>query len=452
MTNSGPEAAQFPTRREMRAKERAQELAEEQEQEHAPEQAEAQGESTAHENDPTENKPELAAEPPLDNAGSFAAGPFMPLAGDPEVPANSKPRRARPSRSSVAFLVTSIVLMSLLAAISFIPVPFVVRGPGPTLDTLSTDPALITIDGATTYPTGDGQLRLTTVAISGGPDRGVALFDAIRAWLREDSAVFPRELIYPAGEEQQDTSEYQQQQMAASQDNATAAALLQLGYELDMKMTVAELMEGYEAGKYLRVDDEIKAITANGTRLELETFKQLTDLMATLEPGTPVVMEVERDGRKVTARFPTSERPEGDDRPGSLLGVWVFTEVTEFPVEVTFDIDRIGGPSAGMMFALGIVDMMTAGEMTGGVNIAGSGTMSTDGEVGPIGGIRQKLFGASRDGAEWFLAEPSNCTETVGYEPEGLRVVPVATLDDAVAAVEAIAAGEGNELPTCAAP
>jgi PDZ domain-containing protein len=136
--------------------------------------------------------------------------------------------------------------------------------------------------------------------------------------------------------------------------------------------------------------------------------------------------------------------------PGSLLGVLLDPQV-ELPVDVDFDIENIGGPSAGTMFALGIVDTLTPGEMTGGKSIAGTGTMDLAGNVGPIGGIRQKLVGASQAGAKWFLAPAGNCDEVVGHVPAGLDVVQVGTLGEARDAVEAIAAGDGGSLPTCAA-
>ncbi|MNW62441.1 Lon protease 1 [compost metagenome] len=112
-------------------------------------------------------------------------------------------------------------------------------------------------------------------------------------------------------------------------------------------------------------------------------------------------------------------------------------------------IDDIGGPSAGTMFALGIIDQLTPEDEADGNVIAGTGTMSVEGNVGPIGGIQQKLYGAERDGATWFLAPESNCDEVVGNVPEGLNVVKIATLEDARDAMVAIGAGEGASLPTC---
>ncbi len=139
-----------------------------------------------------------------------------------------------------------------------------------------------------------------------------------------------------------------------------------------------------------------------------------------------------------------------EDGETPVIGVFVGGDY-EFPFEVRIQLENVGGPSAGMMFALGIVDKLTPGELNGGLEVAGTGTISGSGEVGAIGGIRQKLWGAQRAGADWFLAPASNCAEVAGQVPAGLTVVAVDTLDDAIGALEAIAADDTASLPACAA-
>ena len=121
----------------------------------------------------------------------------------------------------------------------------------------------------------------------------------------------------------------------------------------------------------------------------------------------------------------------------------------DFPVDVDFQLDQVGGPSAGMMFALGIIEELTPGSMAGDQHIAGTGTISPDGTVGPIGGIRQKLEGAKDAGATYFLAPSQNCDEVVDHVPDGLTVVEVNTLGEAVNSVEHAAAGNVTDLPSC---
>ncbi|MDD6373614.1 MAG: Lon protease [Bifidobacteriaceae bacterium] len=120
-------------------------------------------------------------------------------------------------------------------------------------------------------------------------------------------------------------------------------------------------------------------------------------------------------------------------------------------VKVSIEIGDVGGPSAGLMYTLGIIDELTDAEETGGQTIAGTGTIEDDGSVGAIGGIRQKMVGARDAGATWFLAPSSNCDEVVGHVPDGLRVVSVGDIDDAYTSLVAIGEGAGDSLPTCSA-
>lgn len=120
-------------------------------------------------------------------------------------------------------------------------------------------------------------------------------------------------------------------------------------------------------------------------------------------------------------------------------------------MKVSMHVDDIGGPSAGMMYTLGVIDKVTGEKLAGGRTIAGTGTMNAKGKVGAIGGIRLKMIGAKRDGATWFLAPESNCSSVVGHIPQGLNVVKVATLDDAYKALVAIRDGKGASLPQCTA-
>ena len=121
-------------------------------------------------------------------------------------------------------------------------------------------------------------------------------------------------------------------------------------------------------------------------------------------------------------------------------------------MKVSIKLQDVGGPSGGLMFTLGIIDKVSPGSLTGGKNIAGTGTMAADGKVGPIGGIRQKLFTASRAGDRFFLAPKENCLEILNHVPRGLRVVPVSTVSDAIKYLSVIAHdGDIAQLPVCSA-
>ncbi|MDN5558876.1 MAG: signal protein PDZ [Ruaniaceae bacterium] len=355
-------------------------------------------------------------------------------------------------RSMVVPMVSGVTMVALAAGLMLVPMPYAVQSPGPTINTMGAqgDTPIITVDGAQTFPVGEGELRLTTVSVRGGPSSPATPYDVLAGWWREDSVVIPREQVFGT-ETAEELSEYQQIQMANSQQNAVAAALQALDYEVPMVLNVVEMIPGMKASEVLVVDDVITGIARSdtGAHIEIDNFRNLTDFLGETPAGTSVTVDVQRGGNAVTETFETSPRPEGDRRAGSLLGVFVAADIQN-PVDVQFDLDRIGGPSAGLMFALGVIDLMTPGDLTGGEIIAGTGTMSIDSYVGAIGGVRQKMHGAVRDGASWFLVPVDNCAEVLGFEPEGLTVIPVDELSDAREAVEAIASGQTDGLPTCA--
>ena len=161
--------------------------------------------------------------------------------------------------------------------------------------------------------------------------------------------------------------------------------------------------------------------------------------------GAPVTLSIIRDGAAREVEVTPNRSTEGDYQLGILLA-----STFDFPFDVTIQLDNVGGPSAGTMFALGIIDNLTEGDLTGGRHFAGTGTIDSAGAVGPIGGIAQKLVGARSAGAEFFLAPADNCDEVVGNIPDGLTVVKMETLDDAVAAVELLGSGgDVARLPAC---
>ena len=172
-------------------------------------------------------------------------------------------------------------------------------------------------------------------------------------------------------------------------------------------------------------------------------FAALRAAVTALAPDADVRLGIRR-GDEARTVSTTTYAVEGATR----LGVAPEVDYT-FPFSIDIAIDDVGGPSAGTMFALGIVDELTPGSMTGGQHIAGTGTIAVDGTVGVIGGLRQKVLGARAEGARWFLAPAAECPQVAGATPAGITVVPIETLDGARTAVEAIGAGRGAGLATC---
>jgi PDZ domain-containing protein len=385
-----------------------------------------------------------------DPVESYSRALAVPQGTDPWQPDADDPRvtRHRSGARSVTLVVALLVASVSAALLLVLPTAYAIRTPGPTENTLgtqeqgegqsATEVPLIEIRGAETFPA-SGELRLTTVSVYGGPGGDVLFGDVLWGWSSQERSVQPVEAIFPEAVTSQEQQELGQAQMLSSQESATVAALTELGYDVPATMTVVEAAEGTGADGVVEPGDVVTSLDGE----PLETYTELLTVLGGVTPGADVVLGVERDGEPMDLTVTTGQ---GDGR--ALLGILIDPQY-DFPVDVTIQIEDIGGPSAGTMFALGIIDLMTEADELDGAVVAGTGTMDVDGRVGPIGGIEQKMYGALRDGAQWFLAPAGNCAEVVGHEPDGLEVVRVATLDEARTAMEAIGAGEGEDLPRC---
>jgi Lon-like protease len=348
------------------------------------------------------------------------------------------------SRRVSTLAVAGTLLVGLVAAASLFPVPYVVYSPGPVEDTLGVweGEPVIEISGAETYPT-EGVLDLTTVGVTPA-DRKLGLLTALQAWLDPDRTVIPRELVYPQDVTAEEAREENAQLLERSQETAKVAALRELGLEVPEVVVVDTVVNDAPADGVLVPGDVVVAV--DGTPIAAP--QDVVDAVTAHEPGETVEFVVERDGVERTVTVGT-QAAEDDGR--TIVG-FSPTIGYEYPVQIEVNIDeRIGGPSAGMVFALAIYDTLTPGALLDGMHVAGTGTISPDGEVGPIGGIQQKIAASSEDGASLFLAPAGNCDEAVLADPGEMRVVRVETLDDAIAAVEGAAAGNTDGLPSCSA-
>jgi Lon-like protease len=348
--------------------------------------------------------------------------------------------RAKDKRSS-AMLVSGLLALGLGITAVSLPVPYVVESPGPIFNTLGDDHGkpVISVTGHESFPA-KGNLDLTTVYVDGGPNGPVSVFEAFSAWLDRTKAVYPEELIYPKGVTKEQSQQENAVAMTTSQENAVASALKELNIPFEQKMQVAGLSDGSASSGKLQEGDTLVAIND-------KPITALSVVQAELAAGNgaPVTVAVDRGG----SRIPVAITPAKAATGRFILGVMLQYKFT-FPFEVRIALDKVGGPSAGMMFALGIIDTVTAGDLTGGKHIAGTGTITPDGVVGPIGGISQKMLGARSGGATLFLAPADNCEEVTGHIPAGLQVVKVENLGEARKAVELAASGaDTSGLPTC---
>ncbi|MDT3344184.1 YlbL family protein [Microbacterium aquilitoris] len=373
----------------------------------------------------------------------------MSLFDNAAEPAAAPPsRRSRRFSAGVWALVVALVALLIL---SFLPTGFVIQRQGPVVNTLGSaenasgdDVPLISVSGAKTYPTA-GALDLTTVQVVGNRETTPSWFELAKAWLDPGEAVLPIDDVFPAGTTTEQRNEENAALMVDSQKEATAAALTELGYEVRAHVGVGALSDDSAAKGILEVGDEI--VSASGT--PIDDTAQLRSLINE-RGGQPVELVIRRNGAERTVTV-TPSRTTTKDGTVWIIGITTSRDF-DFPIDVKIQLDRIGGPSAGQMFALGIIDTLTPGELNGGKQVAGTGTIDATGTIGPIGGIRQKLYGAKDAGATYFLAPEKNCNEVVGHIPDGLRVVPVSTLDDSLTALDAIRTGTGvDKLPVCAA-
>jgi PDZ domain-containing protein len=344
------------------------------------------------------------------------------------------------SRRAVTLLIASVGVIGALLAAALLPVPYVALMPGPTFNTLGPlgKKPIIEISGRRTFPT-KGHLNMVTVSYIGGPGYTPPfnIFAAISAWLSPHNAVVPQEELFPPGQSQEQVSKQDTEEMANSQQSATAAALCELGIKFTTVDTITSTVRGLPAAGVLRGGDVIEAV--NGTAPNCRV--SIGSLIKARPVGEPVVLTVRRAAKvsKITLRTASYQ-----GQP--VIGVNL-VESFAFPFKITINIGNVGGPSAGMMFALGIIDKITPANLTGGKFIAGTGEIDENGAVEPIGGIQQKMAAARAAGATIFLTPASNCADTTGAVPPGLRLVKVSTLRGAVAALTALK--EGRPVPGC---
>ncbi|SNT33287.1 PDZ domain-containing protein [Rhodococcoides kyotonense] len=316
-----------------------------------------------------------------------------------------------------------------------VTVPFAALGPGPTYNTLgdADGQPVVQIDGADVDPT-TGHLNMTTVAVR---DQ-LNIFEAFGFWASGRQGLVPREEVYPPDKTKEEVQEGNQADFEQSEDSAELAALRHLGYPLALTVgTVAA--DGPAAG---RLNEGDRLISIDGAAID--TVSGVRDVVSAHAPGDVIVMRVSSDGVERDESVTLGARP--DDAEKGYLGVTP-TEEPDVPFTVTFNLADVGGPSAGLMFSLAVVDKLSPGELSNGEFVAGTGTIDNDGVVGPIGGIPYKLIAAREAGATTFLVPAQNCDEATANTPDGLRLVKVDSLDGAIDSLESI--GTGGDAPSC---
>lgn len=315
--------------------------------------------------------------------------------------------------------------------------PYVALRPGPTFDTLGSvaGKTVVAIKGTKTYPT-TGHLNMTTVSVVDD----VTLFGALGLWIAGDSALVPREEVFPPSFSEKQVEQQNQQLFQDSESKAETAALRYLGYP--SKVVIDQVLtNGASQGK-LAAGDQLVTLDGKPAR----SAQSVLDLLDGSKPGQTVEVGLRRDDA-APQQVPIA-LGAGDEPGRGYLGVGV-ADQPDVNFDITISLADVGGPSAGLMFSLAVVDKLTPGGLAGKTFVAGTGTIDANGQVGPIGGIPFKMMRAKQVGASVFLVPADNCGEALQRAPEGLRLVRVATLSDAVHALEGLQ--KGKQPPGCEA-
>ena len=344
------------------------------------------------------------------------------------------------SRNTVS-IVATVLFFLLAVALAVTPVPFVTWRPGQTVDVMgSTDNGpLIEISGIPTSSRG-GRLLMTTVSTT-RVDSPIGLPEALLAHLFADADTLPRDAIYPAGKSNAEVQSEGVAKMDSSRVDATVAALRAAGQSVtEMPMISAVSLSGPSNGQ-LQPGDLIEMVDGS----EVTTSEEVTTAIRARAVGDPIVFRVLRGGTSQDVTITTAIERDGAPYPGISLSVGY-----RYAPSISFRIDpSIVGPSAGLVFALAIYDRITDGVLREGRVVAGTGQVDAAGKVHKIGGIREKIKGAESAGAKLFLMPASNCAD-LGDLQTDLRLVPVGTLKDAIAALQLVNEGQTTqEVPSC---
>ena len=344
------------------------------------------------------------------------------MLGEPPPP----PPGVEPVRGprGLKWLIVLAILLVIVAASNWIPVPiFFALQPGPVKDVEE----LVHIDDAKTYSS-EGRLLLTTVNV----DDSVTLKDWVSALFDPETTIVPREEVTGGGS-LDELLRRQRIEMAQSKQNAEEVALTALGIAEPEGngAEIQRIVENSPAADVLKAGDIIIEVNQQ----EVSTTCSVGRLIDETEIGEELELTVMRAGERETVSLVTKEHPQEPGTP--FIGVVMRDLGHRFDpgFEVEIETGEIGGPSAGLMFALALYDRLTAEDLTHGLDVAGTGTIGCDGGIGGIGGIEQKIAGAEAQGAEIFLTPARNVTDAEAVADE-LEIVAVSTFDDAVEYLE----------------
>lgn len=347
---------------------------------------------------------------------------------------SSRPRAQKGSR----YVLLGLLLITF-GSLALLPTGYVIERPGEVFDVMGSvsGKQVITSDDLEVYQS-ESRFDVTTVSLVGNPESTPSWVQVLLAWVDPEQNVLPVSEVFPENRSTEEIRAESTAQMEISQQDAIAAALIHLGYEVPRKLYVASVLADSPSSKVLIAGDLV--VSAAGK--QLESFEELRAEIQKTE-GSAIEIVVIRDGREQAFSITPIRR---DD-------LWVIGSMIsytyEFPASISLQLGDVGGPSGGLMFALGIIDSLTEGSLAGSNHVSGTGTIDASGDVGPIGGIELKLIAAKKSGADLFLVPSGNCQEALGQVPEGLSVVSVRDLDDALEGISKLQSGDSFPALSC---
>jgi PDZ domain-containing protein len=319
-------------------------------------------------------------------------------------------------RQRVTAVVAVLALIVLVFALNFYKLTVVALSPGPMEDVLTH----LKVEGSPVYDS-EGKLYLTSVGI----DDNVRFYEALLDMANRDVELLPREDLYP---EEQDSDEIDRENavlMDTSKETATVVALREVGYEIEPTgVQVTQVVDGTPADGKLRAGDRILEIDGRA----VASTDEVREAITSHEPGERVAFRFERDDATKKVAMTVAE-VQGQPR----VGIALRDLFGDLPIKVTIETENnIGGPSAGLMFTLSIIDKLTREDLTAGRRLAGTGAIAPNGDVDPVGGVAEKLIAVRRQGVSTFFIPAANCDGVRGRVPDGLRLVKVAKIGDAL--------------------
>ena len=356
-------------------------------------------------------------------------------------------RRDRKRRLIALCSVLSVLI--LVGLLGFLPTSdYVIESPGPTLNVnakIEGKNEVVSVKNTNTLTT---PLAMTTVSVQGCDDKGITYWQLIKSELTSSDAVVNRDNVCPKNISEKTVSQMNAAQMTGSQDSAVVAAWQLTKPDAKFTLTVEQAVTDSAKQAFNKGDKLVSIVDADSKSVQITSYKQLREVLEKMTPGKPIKITIERDSATQDVSV-VGAKPEDSSRKGAMLGITLNVNPPAGH-EVTYAVERIGGPSAGMIFALDIAQRLEGKNYAGTTPVAGTGTIDLSGNVGAIGGIKQKMLGAKDEGYKVFLAPVGNCADVVGNEPKGMTVIPVSTLSEARTAMQRVAAGQAPAT-TCKA-